>query len=122
LEECVIYDVRQKKAHHLNSTLTWIWRRCDGNTNIEALADSFAREFHVKDGLPILITGLEQLEARNLLNTSVDLNLLAAEAAISRRVLIASGSVLMPVVVSLLAPTPAAAKSIDKDKGEKKKK
>ena len=65
-EECVIYDAREKRAHHLNSTLTWIWRRCDGNTNIEALAASFARAFNIKDGLSILITGLEQLEARTI--------------------------------------------------------
>ena len=119
-EECVIYDAREKKAHHLNSTLTWIWRRCDGNTTIEALADSFAQEFNVTDGLPVLITGLEQLEARELLDNPVDLNLLAAEqAAISRRAVVAGGSVLMPLVVSILAPTPAAAKSKEERQEER---
>ena len=116
-EECVIYDAREKKAHHLNSTVTWIWQKCDGNTNVEALACSFERQFNVTDGLPVLITGLEQLEARDLLDNPVDLNLLASEqAAISRRAVVAGGSVLMPLVVSILAPTPAAAKSKDKDK------
>lgn len=116
-EECVIYDAREKKAHHLNSTLTWIWRRCDGNTTIESLADSFEQEFDVTDGLPVLVTGLEQLEARDLLDNPVDFNLLAAEqVAISRRAVVAGGSVLMPLVVSIIAPTPAAAKSKEKDK------
>ena len=115
--ECVIYDAREKKAHHLNSTLTWIWRRCDGNTTIEALADSFEQEFNITDGLPVLVTGLEQLEARDLLDNTFDFNLLATEqAAISRRAIVAGGSVLMPLIVSILAPTPAAAKSKDKDK------
>jgi coenzyme PQQ synthesis protein D (PqqD) len=118
--ECVIYDAREKKAHHLNSTLTWIWRRCDGNTTIEALADNFERQFNITDGLPVLITGLEQLEARDLLDNPVDLNLLTAEqVAINRRAVIVGGSVLMPLVVSILAPTPAAAKSEDKDKKKK---
>ena len=104
-EECVIYDAREKKAHHLNSTVTWIWQRCDGNTNVEALAYSFERQFNVTDGLPVLITGLEQLEARDLLDNPVDLNLLASEqAAISRRAVVAGGSVLMPLVVSILGP------------------
>jgi hypothetical protein len=116
-EECVIYDAREKRAHHLNSTSTWIWRRCDGNTTIEALADSLAQEFNVTDGLPVLVTGLEQLETRELLDNPVDFNLLAVEqAAISRRAVVAGGSVLMPLVVSILAPTPAAAKSKEKDK------
>jgi coenzyme PQQ synthesis protein D (PqqD) len=118
--ECVIYDAREKKAHHLNSTLTWIWRRCDGNTTMEALADSFERQFNITDGLPVLITGIEQLEARNLLDNPVNVNLLAAEqTAISRRTVVAGGSVLMPLVVSILAPTPAAAKSMEKDKKKK---
>jgi hypothetical protein len=116
-EECVIYDAREKKAHHLNSTLTWIWRRCDGNTTMEALADTFERQFNITDGLPVLITGLEQLEERDLLDNPADLDLLAAEqAAISRRAVVSGGSVLMPLVVSILAPTPAAAKSKDKKK------
>jgi len=41
------------------------------------------------------------------------------QAAISRRAVVAGGSVLMPLVVSILAPTPAAAKSKEKDKKKK---
>ena len=89
---------------------------------MEALADGLEREFKVTDGLPVLITGLEQLEARDLLDNPVDLDLLAAEqAAISRRAVVAGGSVLMPLVVSILAPTPADAKSKVKDKKPKKR-
>jgi hypothetical protein len=39
--ECVIYDQRRKKAHHLNSTLTWIWHRCDGNTRVKSSIERF---------------------------------------------------------------------------------
>ena len=72
--ECVIYDGRQKKAHHLNSTLTWIWHRCDGNTSIEALASDSSSSLNVTNGLDVLMTGLEQLEARDLLEPSTEMS------------------------------------------------
>jgi hypothetical protein len=117
-EECVIYDGRQTKAHHLNSTLTWIWRRCDGNTSIESLASAFEQQFNVTNGFPVVLTGLQQLDARDLLEKPLDINdVMAAEAtAVSRRAVVAGGSVLMPLVFSILAPTPAAAKSKDTKK------
>jgi hypothetical protein len=122
-EECVIYDSRQKRAHHLNSTLTWIWRRCDGNTSIDSLAADCERQFNITNGFHVVLTGLEQLDARDLLEHPIDITgVMAAETtAVSRRAVVATGSVLMPLVVSILAPTPAAAKSKDKDKEKDKK-
>ena len=49
--EYVIYDSRQKKAHHLNPTLTWIWQRCDGNTSIDAMAAAFEKHFDTGNGI-----------------------------------------------------------------------
>jgi len=115
--ECVIYDQRKKKAHHLNSTLTWIWRRCDGNTRVKALSSAFEQEFDASNSLDILFTGLKQLQSRQLLETPVTLPEVATsgKAAISRRAMVAAGSALMPAIVSILAPTPAAASS-DREK------
>ena len=122
-EECVIYDSRQKRAHHLNSTLTWIWRRCDGKTSIESLAADCERQFNITNGLHVVLTGLEQLDARDLLENTIDINgvMAAGTTAVSRRAVVATGSVLMPLVVSILAPPPAAAKSKEKDKNKGKK-
>jgi hypothetical protein len=118
--ECVIYDQRKKKAHHLNSTLTWIWHRCDGNTPVKALSSAFKQEFDASNSLDILFTGLKQLQSRQLLETPVNLPEIATSAkSISRRAMVAAGSALMPAIVSILAPTPAAASS-DKEKEDKK--
>jgi hypothetical protein len=116
--ECVIYDGHQKKAHHLNSTVTWIWHRCDGNTSIEALAAEFEQQFEITNGLDVLMTGLEQLEARDLLEPSTEMSGFLADqrSTLSRRDVVVGGSFLMPLVVSILAPTPAAAKSKEKEK------
>ena len=111
--ECVIYDERQKKAHHLNATLAWIWHRCDGNTSLEAMAAAFERQFDVVDGLDIVTPAVKQLEACELLEAPIDLPELATGATpeISRRAAVAGGSILLPALVSMIAPTPAAAKS-----------
>jgi len=111
--ECVVYDSRQKKAHHLNSTLTWVWSRCDGTMSIDAMAAAFERQFDVKNGRDILLPGLKQLADCQLLENPLDLSDIAADEnnGISRRAMVAGGSILMPAVISMVAPTPAAAKS-----------
>ena len=129
--ELVVYDSLQKKAHHLNSTLTWIWHRCDGDTPMEALAAAFEQQFNVTNGLHVLSMGLEQLNANGLLENQIDIDevIAAQKNAVSRRAVVVGGSVLMPLVVSILAPTPGTAKSPDpgsdkredKEKKEKKK-
>jgi hypothetical protein len=35
--ERVIYDNGNKKVHHLNPTMTWIWDHCDGSRTIDEL-------------------------------------------------------------------------------------
>ena len=111
--ECVIYDQRKKKAHHLNSTLTWIWHRCDGNTRVKALSSAFEQEFDAPNSLHTVFLGLHQLHLRQLLETPVNLpeTATAGKSEISRRAMVAAGSALMPAIVSILAPTPAAASS-----------
>jgi len=58
------------------------------------------------------------LQSRQLLETPVNLPEIATggKSEISRRAMVAAGSALMPAIVSILAPTPAAATS-DYQKG-----
>jgi hypothetical protein len=110
--ECVLYDRRRKKAHNLNSTLTWIWQKCDGQSSIEEISAAFEQQFVVTNGLSTVLNGLKQLEACNLLESPIDVAEFApATVPLSRRSVVAAGSVLFPALVSVLAPTPAAAKS-----------
>ena len=118
--ECVIYDGRQKKAHHLNSTLTWIWNRCDGDTTIEALTAAFNNDFNVTNGRHVVLTGLQQLNAHDLLENHIHISdvVAADKTSVSRRSMVVGGSVLMPLVVSILAPTAEAAKSPNPPRGK----
>jgi hypothetical protein len=111
--ECVLYDGVRKKAHSLNPTLTWIWRRCDGQASIEEMADAFEQQFHVENGLEVVLSGLRLMQSYDLLEDLEDMrNLLDAnELGMNRRTVIAAGSALLPAMISVMAPTAAAAKS-----------
>ena len=120
--EYVVYDSNSKKAHTLNSTVTWIWRHCDGSTSVDDMALNFEREFGGSDSMDVILSGIQQLEANNLLVPST-----TGEAMMSRRAVVAAGSALAPIIASVLVPTAASAKSVkdkepkepkDKDKGK----
>jgi hypothetical protein len=111
--ECIVYDGNHKKAHSLNSTLTWIWHHCDGSTDVEEMALQFKREFSSADSLDVVLSGIQQLEAANLLVLSPqeDTSSVPCGPVMSRRAVVAASSALVPVIASILVPTAAAAKS-----------
>jgi hypothetical protein len=111
--ECVIYDSSNKKAHHLNSTLSWVWKHSDGTRTIDDLAAAMQRDMGYDDAPKIIASGLKQLADANLLEAeSIDLNAIApVDSTVSRRSVMAGAAIVAPMISSILAPTPAAAKS-----------
>jgi hypothetical protein len=118
--ESVVYDTSRKTAHHLNSTLSWIWRRCDGSRTVDDLVSQLREETGIDNPAALVITGLEQLAHADLLVAELDRPQLAS-TVLSRRAMVASASVVAPLITSMLAPTPAAAKSAP-DKPDKNNK
>jgi hypothetical protein len=84
------------------------------------MATAFNEEFSVADGRQIVLTGLQKLEASQLLENQLEIGEIVATAStlVSRRSVVAGGPVLMPLMVSILAPTPAAAKSPEPGRGK----
>ena len=121
----VIYDAANQTVHGLNSTLSWVWRHCDGSRTVDDFITAMQDETGLDDTRSLVTSGLKQLAEANLLEPeSVDLNALRTEASVvSRRAAVAAGvSIAVPVMSSMLAPTPAAAKSTaEKPKDGKKK-
>ncbi len=118
--DVVIYDRTTKKAHSLNPSVAWIWRQCDGSTDVDQLSARFERQFNTTDGADFVLAGLEQLKTAGLLETEGDS--LSAEIGpmISRRSALAAGSALFPLIATVLVPSAAAAKSGPKDPKEPK--
>jgi hypothetical protein len=114
--ERVIYDDSNKKVHRLNPTMSWVWSHCDGSRTLDDLiaAMQMQGETGNDDARGLITSGLKQLGDANLLEPeSVDLNaLMAAPTTVGRRAAVAAGlSIAVPMMTSIIAPTPAAAKS-----------
>jgi len=66
-DERILYDSRNGRAHHLNSTLTWIWQRCDGSRTAEELVATIQQETGAADTAGLISRGLLLLASANLL-------------------------------------------------------
>ena len=123
--ERVIYDNRNKKVHHLNPTMSWVWSHCDGSRTIDELIAALQSDTGCDDARGLITSGLKQLAEANLLEPgSVDLTALEVQrSTVSRRAAVIAGiSIAVPIMTSILAPTPAAAKSHPEKDGNKDKK
>jgi hypothetical protein len=118
-EECVLYDNDNKKVHLLNAAMCWLWSHCDGTRTVDDLIADIANDMGEGNAHHVIMSGLSQLADAELLEPgSFDTNALGGQyGAVSRRAAVAAGvSIALPVMSSILAPTPAAAKSHpDKD-------
>ena len=107
-EEVVVYDLDTDEAHLLSPNVAKIWRAADGSRNIDQLASVVTAD-GPEQALSIVWGGLEQLQEKRLLEGVV---LFPASAGMSRRAMlkrIGIAAVAIPVITTIVAPTPAAA-------------
>ncbi len=114
-DELVVYDQRRKVAHTLNRAAALVWRRCDGETSIADLADLLRSELDPIADEDLVLVALDRLEASHLLEEPIGRTLDEARAS-RRQVVRKVGRVgvltlLLPAIVTLVAPTPAKAAS-----------
>src|SRR5208283_2376534 len=115
VKELVVYDQERHRAHRLSPTAAWVWRHCDGQRTVEDMAALMRQETKAPAGDGLIWLALERLDQAHLLESfegSPD-----SVADVSRRELIGKLKVaglvgiLLPVVESLVSPTPAQARS-----------
>jgi hypothetical protein len=68
-DETLVFDHLHHKAHCLNRTTTWVWKHCDGQTDLAGLARLFEHEAQAS---VLVQLALEQLSSRHLLETPVE--------------------------------------------------
>jgi hypothetical protein len=113
LGECVLYDPKEKRAHHMNQSLSWIWKQCDGMRTLEEIIAGYDQEFG-SGGYAAVRSAMGELEGKHLLEEPLG-------ATLDRRQFAAgAGALTFPALTSILAPTPAMAKS-HPDKPHRKK-
>jgi len=111
-DEVLVYDLVSDKAHCLNHTAALVWKHCDGNKSVSQIAASLTDDIGKPVDEKIVWLALDDLNKFDLLQTAPIRPL--AFGGLNRRQMIRAASVAaiaLPVVVSIIAPTPAMAAS-----------
>ena len=109
--ELLIYDQDRNKAHCLNETAALVWKYCDGQKTPTTIAKLLENDLKAPVDEKIVWYALSQLGKDHLLEERVGApNLMAG---VNRREMIRAlglaAVVAVPVVTSIVAPTPAQA-------------
>jgi hypothetical protein len=111
--ETLVYDTKRHKVHCLNKTAALLWRHCDGRTSLAKLAKILREEADLPESEELVGLALSDLANRRLL--ADDRRDRKAEAALwSRRDFarnLGVAAVLVPAIMTVMAPTAAAAGS-----------
>ncbi len=112
--EVLVYDLVRDKAHCLNHTAALVWNYCDGRTSAAAMTGRLEQELKVPVDEGVVWLALDQLSKNHLLEEKIVPPTLLA--GINRRQMIralgVAAAVAVPVVTSIVAPTPAQAATL----------
>jgi hypothetical protein len=117
-DELLVYDQQHDTASRLNRTAAIVWRACDGERTVAELADALGRELTAPPDQDLVMITLDYLDEQELLEPGYPQRDLE-QIRLSRRRFIrragtvaGAGALALPVVQSIVAPTPAAAQSL----------
>jgi coenzyme PQQ synthesis protein D (PqqD) len=107
--EVLVYDLERHRAHCLNPTAAVVFRHCNGTRSVEELAALLESELGVPADPDCVWLALDRLGKARLLRHRVTRPPEAGR--LSRRELVRRVGIaaLLPVITSVLAPTPAQA-------------
>jgi Coenzyme PQQ synthesis protein D (PqqD) len=111
-DEVLVYDLKRDKAHSLNASAAFIWKKCNGRRTVAEVAQALSKEFNVPADEQTVWLALDQLSKFNLLEAKVSRP--AGMPQISRRQMMrigAAAAFALPVIVSIVAPTAANAQT-----------
>jgi len=110
-DEVLVYDLDCNNAHCLNRSAAAVWERCDGRATVADIARAVEKKTGVSVGQEFVWLAIEALSRDHLLEERVDWP--AAVPRISRREAARRigicAAIAIPLVTSIIAPTPAQA-------------
>jgi hypothetical protein len=108
-DEVLVFDLETNKAHCLNETAAFVWKRCDGTQSVADITRAFGNESGAAVEESLVWLAIDQLNESNLLAETVKANFNGQ----SRREVIKkiglAAVVALPIVSSLVAPSAASA-------------
>lgn len=112
-DEVLVYDVDRDKAHCLNQTAAMVWQHCDGSASTAEIAQSLEEKLHTPVDEKVVWLALDQLGRNDLLAEQPMPP--SMFAGLNRREMVRAlgiaAAITIPVVTSIVAPTPAQASS-----------
>jgi len=109
-DEILVYDQQRNVGHCLNATAAAAWKLCDGKKSTSELAKILTGQLSAPVEEPVVLLALAELsQARLLVEAERPARRTSRREAI-RAIGIAS-AIALPLVTSLVAPTPARAAS-----------
>jgi hypothetical protein len=112
-DETIVYDEERQEAHSLNRTAGFVWSHSDGTHSVHDLATLLATELGIEVSDSLVEYTLDELSRVHLLespNASEEVSVGRREV-LRRLATTGAAAVALPVVLSVLAPTPAMAAS-----------
>ena len=112
-DEVLVYDLRHHKAHCLNRTAAFVWNRCDGRSTPGEIAEMMEKEWQSPVSVDAVWFTLNKLSKADLLHERIVLP--QSKSGMSRRTAIRRlgiGALMIPAVISIVAPTAMAGSSI----------
>lgn len=106
-DETIIYDEQRQQAHSLNRSASSVWRNSNGERSVFELAGLLGSECGIAADESIVEYALDELASAHLLSD----NRVSRRGALRRLTLAGAAAVALPVVLSIIAPTPAMAAS-----------
>ncbi len=112
-DEVLVYDTEAHRAHCLNRTAALVWKNCDGKTPVSGIAERAGEELSSNLPEDVVWLALDQLAEFDLL--SHDALRPAPSDRISRRKMLrrlgVAAAISLPLITSVISPTPAHAQS-----------
>ena len=110
-DDVLVYDLDRDRAHCLNTTAAFVWQRCNGRNTTAQIAQTLGRQFDCAVDEQIVWLALDQLGRKHLLTRQpapppafVGMDRRAMVRALGLAAIVA-----VPVIKSIVAPTPAQA-------------
>ena len=113
-DETLVYDLGGHRAHCLNRTAALVWGLCDGENTVSRIAEQVGDRLSARVPEEVVRLALEQLEDRGLL-APCEARPAPASSLVSRRAMVRrlglAAAVTLPLVTSVISPTPVMAQS-----------
>lgn len=110
-DEVLVYDMDRDAAHCLNLSAAAVWKKCDGRNTPAQIANSLRAESQANVNEDFVWLALDQLARDHLLDEPLEWP--AAIPRLTRREAVRrigiGAAIAIPLVTSILAPTPAQA-------------